>query len=113
MGRHHCHINVLVTTAIWHFLAYILPKSSRPRNILWRIDNTMALAYIRKEGGTISPLVLEEAEEALVLAHQMSVRLLPVYIPTEGNILADAASHFKEIPDWRLHPIIFKAITAR
>jgi hypothetical protein len=41
------HINVLETTAIWHFLAYILPKSSRPRNILWRIDNTTALAYIR------------------------------------------------------------------
>jgi hypothetical protein len=43
----------------------------------------------------------------------MSVRLLPVYIPTEENILADAASHFQEIPDWRLHPVIFKAITAR
>jgi hypothetical protein len=72
-----------------------------PRNVLWRIDITTALAYIRKEGGTISPLVLAEAEEALVLAHQMSVRLLPVYIPTEENILADAASRFQEIPDWR------------
>jgi hypothetical protein len=48
-----------------------------------------------------------------VLAHQMSIRILPVYIPTEENILADAASRFQEIPDWRLHPFIFKAITAR
>jgi hypothetical protein len=107
------HINVLETTAIWHFQAYILPKSSRPQNILWRIDNSTAMAYIRKEGGTISPQVLAEAEEALVLAQQMSVRLLPVYIPTEENILADAASRFQEIPNWRLHPFIFKAITAR
>jgi hypothetical protein len=107
------HINVLETTAIWHFLAYILPKSLRPQNILWRIDNTMALAYIRKEGGTISYLVLAEAEEALMLAHQMSVRLLPVYIPTEENILADVALRFQEIPDWRLHPIILMAITAK
>jgi hypothetical protein len=72
------HINVLETIAIWHFLAFILPKSSKPRNILWRIDNTMGLAYIKKEGGTISPQVLAEAEKALVLAHQMSVRILPV-----------------------------------
>jgi hypothetical protein len=81
--------------------------------ILWRIDNTTALAYIKKEGGTISLQVLAEAEKVLVLAHQMSVRILPVYIPTEENILADAASHFQEIPDWKLHLYVFKAITAR
>jgi hypothetical protein len=107
------HINVLETIAIWHFLAFILPKLSKLRNILWRIDNTTALAYIKKEGGTISSLVLAEAEKALVLVHQMSVRFLLVYIPTEENILADAASCFQEIPDWKLHPFIFKAITAR
>jgi hypothetical protein len=44
------HINVLETTALWHFLAFILPKSSNPRNILWKMDNTTALAYIKKEG---------------------------------------------------------------
>jgi hypothetical protein len=41
------------------------------------------------------------------LAHQMSVRILPVYIPTKENILADAASRFQEIPN------VFRAITAR
>jgi hypothetical protein len=94
-------------------LAFILPKSSRPCNILWRVDNTTALAYFKKKGGTISPQVLAEAEKALVLAHQMSVRILPVYIPTKENILADAESRFQEIPDWNLHPYVFKAITAR
>jgi hypothetical protein len=44
------HINVLETTALWHFLAIILTKSSKPCNILWRIDNTTALAYVKKEG---------------------------------------------------------------
>jgi hypothetical protein len=107
------HINVLETIALWHFLAFILPKSSKPRNMLWRIDNATALAYVKKEGGTTSPLVLAEAEKALVLSHQMSVRILPVYIPTEENILADAASRFQEIPDWRLHPNVFQAIAAR
>jgi hypothetical protein len=107
------HINVLETTALWHSLVFILPKSSKPRNILWRIDNTTALAYVKKEGGMFSPLVLAEAEKALVLAHQMSVRILSVYIPIEENILADAASRFQEIPDWQLHPNVFQAIAAR
>jgi hypothetical protein len=107
------HINVLETTALWHFLAFILPKLSKPRNILWRINNTTALAYIKKEGGMCSPQVLAEAEKALVLAHQMSVCILLVYILTEENILADAASCFQEIPDWRLHPFVFQAIAAR
>jgi hypothetical protein len=49
------HINVLETTALWHFLAYILPKLSKQRNILWRVDNMTALAYVKKEGGTCSP----------------------------------------------------------
>jgi hypothetical protein len=61
------HINVLETTASWHFLVYILPKLSKQCNILWRVDNTKALAYVKKEGGTCSPQVLVEAEKALVL----------------------------------------------
>jgi hypothetical protein len=63
--------------------------------------------------GTISPQVLVEEEKALVLAHQMFVCILPVCIPTEENILADAASRFQEIPDWRLHSNVFRAITTR
>jgi hypothetical protein len=39
--------------------------------------------------------------------------LLPVYIPTGENILADSSSRFQEIPDWHLHPFVFRAIAAR
>jgi hypothetical protein len=107
------HINVLETTAILIFLACILPKLSKQRNILWRVDNTTALAYVKKEGGTCSPQVLEVAEKVLAQAHQMSVRVLPVFNPTGENILADSASRFQEIPDWQLHPLVFWAISAR
>jgi hypothetical protein len=33
-------------------------------------------------------------------------RILPVFIPTGENILADAASRFQEIPDWQLLVIL-------
>jgi hypothetical protein len=91
----------------------ILPKSLRQHNILWRVNNTTSLAYVKKEGGTCSPQVLEVVEKVLVQAHQMSVRILPVFIPTGENILVDAASCFHEIPDWELHSSVFRAISAR
>jgi hypothetical protein len=106
-------INVLETTAFWNFLACILPKLSKQCNTLWRVDNTTALAYVKKVGGTCSPQVLVEAEKILVKAHQMFVRILPVFIPMGENILADAVSRFQEIPDWQLHPFVFRAIAAR
>jgi hypothetical protein len=68
---------------------------------------------LRQEGGTCSPRVQEIADKILIKAHQMSVRILPVFIPTGENILADAASRFQEIPDWQLHPSVFWAISAR
>jgi hypothetical protein len=98
---------------MWIFPDFILPKSSRQCNILWRVDNTTALAYVKKEGGTCSPQVLEIAEKILVKDHQMSVCILPVFIPTGENILADAASRFQEISGWQLHPSVFRAILAR
>jgi hypothetical protein len=107
------HINVLESTAMWIFLDCVLPKLSRQSNILWRVYNTTALAYVKKEGGTCSPQVLEIAEKILVKAHQMSVCILPVFIPTGENILAETASPFQEIPDWQLHTSVFRAISAR
>jgi hypothetical protein len=98
---------------MWIFLDCILPKLLRQRNILWRVDNTTALAYFKKEGGTCSLQVLEIAEKILVKANQMSVRILPVFIPTGENILADAASRFQEIPDWQLHPSVFLGVLGK
>jgi uncharacterized protein YdaL len=100
----------LETTALWNFLAYILPKLSKQCNILWKVNNTTALAYVKKEGGTCSPQVLVEAEKSLVLAHQMSGRLLPVYIPKTSWQMQRLVS---KIPDWHLHPFVFQAIAAR
>jgi hypothetical protein len=53
---------------------------------LWRIDNTTALAHIRKEGGLRGRALLEGAKRILLLAHQRQLRLLPAYIPSEENV---------------------------
>jgi hypothetical protein len=79
----------LESFVLWTFVDCILPQLSSHRYSLWRI---------------CSPLVPEIADKILIKAHQMSVRILPVFIPTE---------EIKEIPDWQLHPSVFRAILAR
>jgi hypothetical protein len=93
-------------------LAQILPPTTCQTSILWRIDNTVALSYIRKEGGLRGRDLLEGAEKILLLAHQHQLRLLPAFIPSEENILADAASRFQLIPDWHLSPSVFLQISS-
>jgi hypothetical protein len=86
-------------TALWIFLSEILPASTRLTSILWRIDNTAALAHIRKEGGLRGRALLEASERILLLAHQRQLRILPAFIPSEENVQADSASRFQLVTD--------------
>jgi hypothetical protein len=96
--------------ALWIFLTEILPASTRQSSILWRIDNTAALAHIRKEGGLKGRDLLEEAERILLLLHQRQLRILPALIPSEENVQADVDSRFQLVPDWHLDPRVFQQI---
>jgi hypothetical protein len=80
-------------TVLWIFLVQILPPSTCQTSILWRIDNTTALAHIKKEGGLKRRALLEGAErillegaERILLAHQRQLHLLPAFIPSEENL---------------------------
>jgi hypothetical protein len=99
-------------TVLWIFLTKILPPSTRQKSILWRIDNTAALAHIRKEGGLKGRPLLQAAERILLLAHQHHLCLLPAFIPSEENLQVDAASRFQSIPDWHLSPRVFLQVSA-
>jgi hypothetical protein len=92
---------------MWIFLDRILPKTVVNSSILWRVDNTTALAYIRKEGGLRGRRLLWEAERILLLLHSRRLRVLPAFIPSEENLQADAASRFQLVPDWHLDSNVF------
>ena len=69
-----------------------------------------AISYVKKEGGTTSPILLQIASDILLLAEQLRLRILPAYVPTDENLVADAASRFQSIPDWHLLPSVFNRI---
>jgi hypothetical protein len=81
--------SVRETIALWIFLKEILPASTRQTSILWRVDNTAALAHIRKEGGLKGRRLLREAERILILLDSRQLRILPAFIPSEENLQAD------------------------
>lgn len=104
------HINARELLTLRIFLTDFLPSSVSHQSLLWRTDSSTAIAYVRKEGGTASPLLLDLATEILLLAHRRHIRIFPVFLPSAENLLADAASRFQDLPDWHLHPDLFQRL---
>ena len=107
------HINAKELMTLLIFLRDFLHHRGSPLSLLWRTDSSTAMAYIRKEGGTISRPLLLLAREILLLAHRHQIRILPVFVSSEENHLADAASRFLALPDWFLPEEVFLRIVRR
>ena len=78
-------------------------------------DNSTALAYLRKQGGTRSSSLNAVAQELLRLCESQSVRLLPQFIPGHLNVLADALSHRSQVlgSEWTLCPQVVSELLRR
>ena len=67
-------------------------SSLQGRTVAVFYDNTTAVAYLRKEGATRSPLLNSLAQEILRWTESLSIRLAPQFLPGSNNVLADALS---------------------
>ena len=76
-------------------------------------DNSTAVSYLRKEGGTRSPFLNTLAQEILRWMESHSIRLLPQFIPGSLNVLADSLSCPHQLPhtEWSLHPEVFRSLS--
>ena len=84
-------------------------SSLRGRTVTVFCDNTTAVAYLRKEGGTRSPLLNSLAQEILRWTESLSIRLAPQFLPGSNNVLADALSRPHQLPhsEWSLNMTVF------
>ena len=75
-------------------------------------DNTTAVAYLRKAGGTRSPLLNTLAQEVLRWTESLSIRLAPQFLPGSNNVLADALSRPHQLPhtEWSLNMTVFLSL---
>ena len=76
-----------IREGLLHFSSSLVEK-----NVAVFCDNSTAVSYLRKEGGTRSPFLNSLAQEILRWAESLSIRLLPQFIPGSLNVLADSLS---------------------
>lgn len=67
-------------------------------------DNRTLIAYIRKEGGTKSLMLLTLTSQLLRLVDQYKITLSAHYLPGRYNIVADRLSRGKQPAEWHLLP---------
>ena len=87
-------------------------SSLQGRTVAVFCDNTTAVAYLRKEGGTRSPLLNSLAQEILRWTESLSIRLAPQFLPGSNNVLADALSRPHQLPhsEWSLNMTVFRSL---
>ena len=84
-------------------------SSLQGRTVAVICDNTTAVAYLRKEGGTRS-LLNTLAQEILRWTESLSICLAPQFLPGSNNVLADTLSRPHQLPhsEWSLHLTVFQ-----
>ena len=67
-------------------------------------DSSTAISYLKKQGGTISPLLNQEAQEILRWAELHHIVLIPQFILGKNNVLADSLSRRNQVigSEWTL-----------
>ena len=68
-------------------------------------DNTTAVAYLRRQGGTLSPALNPVAQRILRWAEQLNIILMPQFVPGRNNVVADVLFRPNQVlgSEWMLH----------
>ncbi|XP_053615041.1 uncharacterized protein LOC128677901 [Plodia interpunctella] len=77
--------------------------------VILQSDNRTVISYIKNEGGTKSPLLLNLTKELLALTNSLNVVLLPHHLPGMYNTEADHLSRNRSGSEWHL----LDAVTSR
>lgn len=110
---HQCLELCAATLALKALLQSQEPQHPPLKHIHLRIDNTTAVAYI-KRGGTRSPALTAQALELWAVALTAGVSLIPQYISGIQNVVADRASRqIETTTEWTLDKKIFQSICQR
>lgn len=105
------HINTLELLAAFYGLK-IFASHLRDCNILLRIDNTTAIAYINKMGGIQYTHLNNIAREIWNWCEKRNIYVFASYIQSSENITADFESRQLNIDtEWELADYAFKEIT--
>ena len=98
-----CHINWLELEAV-HLTLLRWGPQWRHQTVRVYCDNSTAVAYIRKQGGTHSQSLFRKTLELFKILDQYVITLIPTHLPGARNVTADALSRLSQPSptEWRL-----------
>ena len=105
------HINVLelrvVILALYHWVTIL-----HGHHVLIATDNTTVVAYINKQGGTHSHLLLQLVVDLFLWLQTQDITLRARHIPGCLNVISDQLSLPNQpiMTEWRLHPEVVNLI---
>ncbi len=105
------HINELELMAAFNAVRSFAPLSIGI-SIRIFIDNSTAVSYVNRAGGTHSRSCSRVAQDLVLWCESRDIRIEAVFIPGELNTVADAESRtLNDSSDWSLCPDVFSLIS--
>jgi len=105
------HINYLEMLAAFLALQCFTREMPRPLTVYLNMDNTTAISYLNRRGGTTSPSLCKLAKETWEWCMSQDITLKANHLPGHLNTVADRESRVSQDRwDWKLHPNIFQKI---
>ena len=105
------HINLLEMKAL--FLALqAFQEDVASHHVTAMCDNSTVVAYVNKQGGTVSRPLCLLTSRLLRWTESFDVHLEARYLPGESNVLADVLSRRGQVvgTEWSLHPQVARAL---
>lgn len=104
------HINYLELLAAF-FAVKCFATQLLQCEVLFRLDNTTAIAYVNRAGGVQFPHLSELSRQIWEWCEERKIWLKASYIPSAENIEADRASrNINEDSEWEISQTAFKQI---
>ncbi|XP_011866158.1 PREDICTED: uncharacterized protein LOC105561098 [Vollenhovia emeryi] len=104
------HINALELKAAFYALK-CFASDLRNANILLRIDNTTAIAYVNKFGSVQHPLLSDIARDIWRWCEEKDLYIFASYIASVDNVIADSESRMPSVDtEWSLSPQAFNRV---
>ena len=72
-------------------------------------DNMTAVAYLRRQSGTLAVALSALAQRILLWAEQQNISLMPQFVQGRNNVVVDALSRPNQVisSEWILHQVVF------
>ena len=110
-ARKSLHINVLELIAAELGLKSFL-KGRFNTAVHLKVDNTTALSYLSKMGGTGNELMIDITKRIWSFLLEKNMSLTVEYVPSKLNVVADWESrNWRDSSEWLLKHSVFKTIT--